>query len=248
MAWVCWKRKVSCSTDAKNWKHFTRMPNTNWISHKRWVLHIYSVHDIDFIRQCIWFRMNDFQWHRTRGKAIKKILFVRSNNQLLWSLDDFHFFLVMNKSARWLPAAAAGSRWLWIIKKIFMRLIFGRHWRSFKRHKKWRPNRASSKKMNCSMNRQQKKHRSICTSWIWKMKRNKWVAADWHSMESQFKVNFLFCLSCFQLRHELDRVRNERDRMLQENSEIGRDKSDADAEKLRLKVILLKMSCNSMRI
>lgn len=41
-----------------------------------------------------------------------------------------------------------------------------------------------------------------------------------------------------QLRHELDRVRNERDRMLQENSEIGRDKSDADAEKLRLKVTL----------
>lgn len=39
-----------------------------------------------------------------------------------------------------------------------------------------------------------------------------------------------------QLRHELDRVRNERDRMLQENSDIGRDKSDADAEKLRLKV------------
>lgn len=40
----------------------------------------------------------------------------------------------------------------------------------------------------------------------------------------------------FQLRHELDRVRNERDRMLQENSDIGRDKSDADAEKLRFKV------------
>lgn len=39
-----------------------------------------------------------------------------------------------------------------------------------------------------------------------------------------------------KLRHELDRVRNERDRMLQENSDIGRDKSDADAEKLRLKV------------
>lgn len=38
------------------------------------------------------------------------------------------------------------------------------------------------------------------------------------------------------MRHELDRVRNERDRMLQENSDIGRDKSDADAEKLRLKV------------
>lgn len=39
-----------------------------------------------------------------------------------------------------------------------------------------------------------------------------------------------------KLRHELDRVRNERDRMLQENNDIGRDKSDADAEKLRLKV------------
>lgn len=34
----------------------------------------------------------------------------------------------------------------------------------------------------------------------------------------------------------MDRVRNERDRMLQENNDIGRDKSDADAEKLRLKV------------
>lgn len=39
-----------------------------------------------------------------------------------------------------------------------------------------------------------------------------------------------------KLKHELDRVRNERDRMLQENSDIGRDKSDADAEKLRFKV------------
>lgn len=46
----------------------------------------------------------------------------------------------------------------------------------------------------------------------------------------------LFPSIALQLRHELDRVRNERDRMLQENSEIGRDKSDADAEKLRLKV------------
>lgn len=34
----------------------------------------------------------------------------------------------------------------------------------------------------------------------------------------------------------MDRVRNERDRMLQENNDIGRDKSDADADKLRLKV------------
>lgn len=30
-------------------------------------------------------------------------------------------------------------------------------------------------------------------------------------------------------------MRNERDRMLQENSEIGRDKQDADTEKLKLK-------------
>lgn len=45
----------------------------------------------------------------------------------------------------------------------------------------------------------------------------------------------IFCF--IKLRHELDRVRNERDRMLQENNDIGRDKSDADAEKLRLKVI-----------
>lgn len=41
----------------------------------------------------------------------------------------------------------------------------------------------------------------------------------------------------------MDRVRNERDRMLQENNDIGRDKSDADAEKLRFKAGLLLFTC-----
>lgn len=40
-------------------------------------------------------------------------------------------------------------------------------------------------------------------------------------------------------------MRNERDRMLQENNDIGRDKSDADAEKLRLKVISNKKNLYS---
>ena len=39
-----------------------------------------------------------------------------------------------------------------------------------------------------------------------------------------------------QLRHELERVKNERDRMLQENTDMGRDKSGTEAERLKLKV------------
>lgn len=51
-----------------------------------------------------------------------------------------------------------------------------------------------------------------------------------------------------QLRHELDRVRNERDRMLQENSEIGRDKQDADTEKLKLKSELKDLKFRETRM
>lgn len=39
-----------------------------------------------------------------------------------------------------------------------------------------------------------------------------------------------------QLRHELERVVNERDRMLLENAEIGRDKSGSEQERMKLKV------------
>lgn len=38
-----------------------------------------------------------------------------------------------------------------------------------------------------------------------------------------------------QLRHELERVTNERDRMIQENADMGRDKSGTDAERSKLK-------------
>lgn len=39
-----------------------------------------------------------------------------------------------------------------------------------------------------------------------------------------------------QLRHDLDRATNERDRMLQENAEMGQNKSDTESEKMKLKV------------
>lgn len=51
-----------------------------------------------------------------------------------------------------------------------------------------------------------------------------------------------------QLRHELERVTNERDRMLQENSEIGRDKSGAEAERARLKAELKDMKYRETRM
>lgn len=50
------------------------------------------------------------------------------------------------------------------------------------------------------------------------------------------------------MRHELERVRNERDRMLQENSDIGRDKSDNEAEKLRLKAELKELKFRETRM
>ncbi len=46
----------------------------------------------------------------------------------------------------------------------------------------------------------------------------------------------------------MDRVRNERDRMLQENSEIGRDKQDADTEKLKLKSELKDLKFRETRM
>lgn len=46
----------------------------------------------------------------------------------------------------------------------------------------------------------------------------------------------------------MDRVRNERDRMLQENSEIGRDKHDADTEKLKLKSELKDLKFRETRM
>lgn len=46
----------------------------------------------------------------------------------------------------------------------------------------------------------------------------------------------------------MDRVRNERDRMLQENSEIGRDKQDADTEKMKLKSELKDLKFRETRM
>ncbi|XP_053672124.1 protein bicaudal D [Anopheles nili] len=51
-----------------------------------------------------------------------------------------------------------------------------------------------------------------------------------------------------QLRHELDRVTSERDRMLQENAEIGRDKSGTEAERARLKAELKDMKYREARM
>jgi protein bicaudal D len=44
-----------------------------------------------------------------------------------------------------------------------------------------------------------------------------------------------------QLRHELERVTNERDRMLQENADMGRDKTGSEKECVKLKVSLLNI-------
>lgn len=51
-----------------------------------------------------------------------------------------------------------------------------------------------------------------------------------------------------QLRHELERVTNERDRMLQENAEMGRDKSGTDAERSKLKAELKEMKFRETRM
>lgn len=51
-----------------------------------------------------------------------------------------------------------------------------------------------------------------------------------------------------QLRHELERVTNERDRMLQENAEIGRDKSGSEAERVKLKAELKEMKFRETRM
>lgn len=51
-----------------------------------------------------------------------------------------------------------------------------------------------------------------------------------------------------QLRHELERVTNERDRMLQENTEIGRDKSGSEAERVKLKAELKEMKFRETRM
>ncbi|XP_070496446.1 protein bicaudal D [Chironomus tepperi] len=51
-----------------------------------------------------------------------------------------------------------------------------------------------------------------------------------------------------QLRHELERVTNERDRMLQENTEIGRDKTGSEAERMKLKAELKEMKFRETRM
>lgn len=51
-----------------------------------------------------------------------------------------------------------------------------------------------------------------------------------------------------QLRHELDRVTAERDRILQENADIGRDKTGTDAERLRLKSELKELKFREQRM
>lgn len=51
-----------------------------------------------------------------------------------------------------------------------------------------------------------------------------------------------------QLRHELDRVTAERDRILQENADIGRDKSGTDAERMRLKSELKELKFREQRM
>lgn len=51
-----------------------------------------------------------------------------------------------------------------------------------------------------------------------------------------------------QLRHELERVTNERDRMLQENADMGRDKSGTEAERSKLKAELKEMKFRETRM
>ncbi|CAO1373653.1 unnamed protein product [Diamesa tonsa] len=51
-----------------------------------------------------------------------------------------------------------------------------------------------------------------------------------------------------QLRHELERVTNERDRMLQENTDMGRDKSGTEAERSKLKTELKEMKFRETRM
>lgn len=51
-----------------------------------------------------------------------------------------------------------------------------------------------------------------------------------------------------QLRHELERVTNERDRMLQENADMGRDKSGTEAERSKLKAELKDMKFRETRM
>lgn len=51
-----------------------------------------------------------------------------------------------------------------------------------------------------------------------------------------------------QMRHELERVTTERDRMLQENSDIGRDKSDTEAERMRLKAEVKELKFRETRM
>lgn len=51
-----------------------------------------------------------------------------------------------------------------------------------------------------------------------------------------------------QLRHELERVTNERDRMLQENTDMGRDKSGTEAERSKLKAELKEMKFRETRM
>lgn len=71
--------------------------------------------------------------------------------------------------------------------------------------------------------------------------------------DGQYDCMYVYILMRFlssqtQLRHELDRVRNERDRMLQENSDIGRDKHDSETEKTRLKAELKDLKFRETRL
>lgn len=51
-----------------------------------------------------------------------------------------------------------------------------------------------------------------------------------------------------QIRHELERVTNERDRMLQENADMGRDKSGAEAERSKLRSELKELKFRETRM
>lgn len=69
------------------------------------------------------------------------------------------------------------------------------------------------------------------------------------AMESSLNLHILELESeTKQLRHELERVTNERDRMLQENIDIGRDKTGSEAERMKLKSELKEMKFRETRM
>ena len=69
------------------------------------------------------------------------------------------------------------------------------------------------------------------------------------AMESSLNLHILELESeTKQLRHELERVTNERDRMLQENIDIGRDKTGSEAERMKLNSELNEMKFRATRM